>query len=305
MVPIKGSTEQYLDNLDRIQSTLTTIQRQISSGVRVGTASDDPDAVAGILGTVSAMAMNDQLQTNLNRVKAELQSGDSALQQAVKLVEQAISIGTQGASGATDASQLSTLAQQAQGLQESLVALTATSVNGRYIFSGDLDQQPLYALDASQPAGVRQLAAAKSTMVVTDGQGTTLWTPQTAADIFDARNADGSVKSGNVFAAVNSLITALQGGDHQGAQTAVDALKTAEDHVNLQLGLLGIAENRVADTQDAAARSVVQEKQDLSSMRDTDIAAAAIQLSQTTLQQQAALSAGARIAPLSLFDFLA
>jgi flagellin-like hook-associated protein FlgL len=185
------------------------------------------------------------------------------------------------------------------------VDLSRTSVNGRYIFSGDLDRQPLYSLDATQPEGVAQLATAKSTVTVTDGGGAAIWVPRTAQDIFDLKNPNGTPASGNVFAAVNSLLLALQNNDPAAAGAAVDSLKAADDHVNQELGLNGIAQNRLADAVDGINNSLVTEKQNLSVQRDTDVAAAAIELSQVSVQQQAALSVGAKLSKLNLFDYLA
>jgi flagellar hook-associated protein 3 FlgL len=306
MLPtVNGSTQQYLGDLDRIQSTLDTIQRQVSSGVRVGLPSDDPAAVPAILQTQSAIAMNSQAQTNLNQVTSELQVSDAALQQAIKLIDQAVALGSQAASGSVDDTTFATLAAQVQDIQQQMVGLSATSDSGRYVFSGDLDRQALYVVDSTQPNGVRQLATATSTRQIVDGAGNTIWTPKTAQAIFDAQNSDGTSAEGNVFEAVNSLLLALRGRDSAAAQTALGSLKSADDHVNQQLGLYGIGEARVADALNELTSSAVNAKQELSSERDTDVAAAAIQMSQATLQQQAALSARARISQRSLFDYLA
>jgi flagellar hook-associated protein 3 FlgL len=305
MLPsVKGSTEKYLADLDRIQATMDLVQRQVSSGVRVERPSDDPAAVSSILDKQSQIAASTQAQSNLNQLTTELDTGDSALQQAIKSVEQAISLSTQAGS-TLSSSQSATLLQQAQDIQSQLVNASRTVVDGRYIFSGDLDQQPLYAVDATKPNGVAQLASAISTRAVADPGGGTIWTAKTAQEIFDARNADGSVAQGNVFAAVGSLITALKNNDASAAQAAGDSLKAADDHLNQQLGLYGIAQNRVADSLNSTANRLVTEKQDLSSLRDTDVASAAVELSQITLQQQAALSARAKVPPQSLFDYLA
>jgi len=305
MLPrVNGSTEKYLADLDRIQAAMDLVQRQMSSGVRVERPSDDPAAVSSILDKQSQIAASTQAQSNLNQLKTELDTGDSALQQAIKAVEQAISLSTQAGS-TLSASQSATLLQQAQDIQSELVNASRTVVDGRYIFSGDLDQRPLYALDAAQPNGVAQLASATSTRAVSDPGGGIIWTAKTALEIFDTRNADGSVAPGNVFAAVGSLITALKNNDTSAAQAAGDSLKAADDHLNQQLGLYGIAQNRVADAVNATASRLVTEKQDLSGLRDTDVASAAVELSQITLQQQAALSARAKVPPRSLFDYLA
>ena len=300
MLPaVNGPSEQFLTDLDRIQSAMNTVQRQVSSGLRVGLPSDDPSAVPSILKTQSEIARNNQAQTNLNQVKTELQNGDSALQQAVALVEKAITLASQAGSTVDGDTQIANLAAQVQGIQQQLVNLSNTSVGGRYIFSGDSDQQAAYALDSTQPNGVQQLAAAKSTQVITDANGNPLWTPMTAQDIFD------SGSGGNVFAAVNGLLTALQNNDSAAAGASVASLNTADDYLNQQLGLIGIAETRVADSTTAAAKSVTTEQQYLSSLRDADTAGDAVQLTQLNTQQQAALSARAKMSQYNLFDFLA
>jgi flagellar hook-associated protein 3 FlgL len=300
MLPaVNGPSEQFLTDLDRIQSAMNTVQRQVSSGLRVGQASDDPSAVPSILKTQSEIARNNQAQTNLNQVKTELLTGDASLQQAVALLEKAITLASQAGSTVNSDTQIANLAVQVQGIQQQLVDLSNTSVGGRYIFSGDSDQQAAYALDSTQTSGVQQLAAAKSTQVITDANGNPLWTPVTAQDIFD------SGSGGNVFAAVNNLLTALQNNDGSAAVGTMDSLKAADDHLNQQLGLIGIAETRVADSTTAAAQSVTTEQQNLSGLRDADTAGDAIQLTQLNTQQQAALSARAKMSQYNLFDFLA
>ena len=183
-----------------------------------------------------------------------------------------------------------------------MVGLANTQVNGRYIFSGDLDQQPLYSYDSS--TGVTQLATATSTRAVTDGQGDTLWVAKTAQDIFDPRSTGGSAASGNVFAAVQSLLTAMQNQDTSAAATSVDSLTQADDYLNQQLGLYGIGENRVASALTASTAAQTSLTQQLSDLRDTDMVSTAVDLNQVSIQQQAAMSAGAKISQLSLFSYL-
>jgi len=306
MLPaVNGPSEQFLTDLDQIQSAMNTVQRQLSSGLRVGQASDDPSAVPSILNTQSEIAQNNQAQTTLNQVGTELKSGDSSLQQAVALLDKAITLASQAGSTVNGNTQIAVLAGQVRDIQEQLVGLSNTSVGGRFIFSGDDSQQAAYALDSTQPSGVRQLAPGKSTLAITDTNGNTLWKPMTAQQIFDARDTGGAAAAGNVFAAVNSLLTALQNNDSSAAGGTMDSLKAADDHLNQQLGLIGIAETRVTDATTAAAKSVTTEQQELSSLRDADTAGDAVELTQLNTQQQAALSARAKMSQYNLFDFLA
>jgi len=302
-----ATTQKYLDDLNRMQSEMNNLQQQMSSGLRVSRASDDPFAVASILQSQTRIAQLVQSQTNLGQLQAELNSGDAGLQQAIQYVDSAISLASQAGSNNTTANptQNTILAQQVQSILTNLVNLSATTSGGRYIFSGDMDQQALYAVDPTQPTGVRQLATATSTRVVTDANGSPIWLAHTATDIFDARDANGNPTTGNVFAAVNSLLLALQANNGAGALASISALQAAGDHLNQELGHYGLGETNTSDALDAAGKSLVTEQQNLSSLRDADMASVAVQMTQLSTDQQAALDSRAKLSKLNLFDFMA
>ncbi|SRR5579883_133194 len=306
MLPyLPGPTQQYLSDLERINSEMKDVTRQLSSGLRVTSVSDDPSAVESILMNQSRITQLQQTQTNLNNLKPELQAGDAALQQAMQNVESAISIASQSSSISMTPTARSALTSQVQGILTNLVNLSATNAGGRYIFSGDLDQQALYTVDATQPTGVRQLATTNSTRSITDANGLQVWLGKTASEIFDARNPDGTPASNNVFAAVNTLLTALQNNDPNAAIASIANLKAADDHLNQELGYYGIGESRVNDTLSSISSALISVQTDQASLRDADMATAAVELNALTVQQQAALSARAKISGTNLFDFLA
>ncbi len=303
--PVNGNTQSYLDQLSQMQTQMVELQQQVTSGIKVQRPSDNPAAVGPILDVQSRIAQIQQNQTNLGQVQTELSAGDGALQQAILAIQSAVSLASQASSLSSTPAQQSALLQQAQGIQQTLVNISATSAGGRYIFSGDLDQQTLYVLDPTQPTGVRLLAPATSTRTVTDANGYPVWTAKTATDIFDAHNPDGSVAAGNAFAAINSLVTALQAGNTAGATASISSLKAAGDYLNQQQGYYGIGETRVNDTVSTQSTALLTQQQQLSGLRDTDVASAALQLNQLSVQQQAALTSKAKMSQLSLFNFLA
>ena len=306
MLPsLSGPTQQFLSDLQKMSSEMNTLSQQLSSGLRVNSVSDDPAAVPQIMQMQAQIARLHQTQTNLNSVQPELQSGDAALQQAMTNVESAISIASKASSSQTSPASMTALATQVQGILANLVKLSNTTSNGRYIFSGDLDQQPLYALDPTQPTGVQQLATATSTRAITDSTGTTIWVSKTSSEIFDDRNSGGTPANDNVFAAVNSLLTALQAGSSAGALAAISNLQAADGHLNQELGYYGIGQNRITDTLSSESQTLVSIQTNLSSLRDVDMATAAVQMNQLQVQQQAALSSRAKIGGMNLFDFLA
>jgi flagellar hook-associated protein 3 FlgL len=306
MLPfLSGPNQQFISDLQRMNSELTDVTKQLSSGLRVSSVADDPAAVESIMLNQSRIAQLTQTQSNLNNLKPELETGDTVLQQAMQQVESAISIASESTSPLQNPGSLQQLTIQVQGILQNLVNLSAASSGGRYIFSGDLDQQPLYALDSTQPTGVRQLATATNTRGITDANGVQVWLGKTASEIFDARDASNNPLPDNVFAAVNSLLTALTNNDSAAAEASITNLKAADSHLNEELGYYGIGQARVNDTLTSISSSLVGVQTDQSSLRDADMASAAVELQQLTVQQQAALSARAKIGGTNLFDFLA
>jgi len=309
---ISGATQAYLADLNVTQQQINRDTAEVSSGLAVQQPSDDPDADASILQTQADIGLNQQIQSTLGNVTSELQTADSALQAAVQAVQSAGTLASEAANSTATSTDLAGYAQQVAALQQTLVGISQTTFNGSYIFSGDQDTGPMYQLDASQPDGVQQLFSTPSTRVIVDATGTSIPVAETAQQIFDAQNPDGSDASGNVFAAVNSLLTALNNtslspSDRQAAiAQAGSAIQTAGTYLNQQLEFYGEAEDRVSASSDLAQKFQTQQQAELSNLRDADIPTVATQLTQAQTQQQAALSAEAEIQQQkNLFSYLA
>jgi flagellin-like hook-associated protein FlgL len=153
---------------------------------------------------------------------------------------------------------------------------------------------------------VQQLFTTTSTRTIVDATGTAISVALTAQQIFDAQNPDGTDAPGNVFAAINSLLTALNNNDTAGINQAADALNTADTYLNQQLAFYGEAEDRVTAANDLAQKFQTQLQSQLGNLQDANIPAVALQLNQAQLSQQAALSAEAQIEQdKDLFGYLA
>jgi flagellar hook-associated protein 3 FlgL len=301
MLPsVSGTTQQYLADLERNQLQLQQAETEISSGLQVQQPSDDPSAIAEIAQTQAAIAQNTQIQSNLGEVTSEANTADSVLQTAVQALENAISLAAQGTGSTATPEAQANLAQQVSVLQQTLIGISQTTVNGRYIFSGDQDTQPAYQLDPSQPNGVQQLLNAPATRVIQSVDGTTIAVAKTASEIFDAPG------SNNVFAAINSLLTALNKNDQTGIAQASDALNSADTYLNGQLAFYGSVEDRLQEATGLAQKFQTQQQGQLSQLQDADIPTVATQLTQLQVEQQASESVEANISQMkNLFSYLA
>jgi len=305
---VSGTTQRFLADVTQNETELQQTVGQLSSGLRVQQPSDDPAAIMVILESQASIAHNQQIQSNLGSVKTEVSTADSALQSAVQAVESAISMAAQGGTATATTATRAALSIQVQGLLESLVGISQTNINGNYIFSGD-ENSPPYQLDPTSPTGVKQLVNSTATRVIQAPDGTTFAVAKTAADIFDARNPDGTPAANNVFAAVNSLITALNdptANAQNEVLAAASSLKAADTYLNSQLAFYGDVENRVQSGIDLAQKFLTQQQTQLSGVRDADIAALSVQLNQEQVQEQASMSAEASIQQIkNLFSYLA
>lgn len=303
--PLSGVQQLYLADLTQTQNQMQTVENQLSSGLQVQQASDDPGAVTEILQIQSELGQNQQLQTNLNSATTELDTADSSLQDAVQQLTNVTSLGSEGASSTASASERANLAVQVNGILQTLVGISQTTVNGQYIFSGDNTTQPQYQLDSTQADGVAQNFTATNTRTIVDGNGAPIAVTMTAQQIFDAQDSSGNATSGNVFAAVSALQTALQNNDTAGISQAMNLLQSASSNVNNALQFYGTAENRISDATTLAQKFQTEEQSQLGQLQDANIPAAALQLTQTQTDEQAALSSQAKIEQMQdLFSYL-
>ena len=300
---IDPAGEQFLASLALLQKRYNQAQEQVTSGLRILRPSDAPGQLADLFQTRTDLARVNQADQNLVRVKAEVDTAESAVSTAVQYLDQVRSLGVQGA-GTVAASQDAALAPQVNHLLEQLVGLSRTSVHGVYIFSGDQTNSPPYQVNAASPTGVDRLVTAPATRLIQDATGVNFAIAKTAQDIFDHRDATDNPAPDNVFAAVHSLQVALQNGDQPGVTNALDSLKTAQDYLNQQLAFYGSVQNRIDSGIDLAKKFETQLQTNLSAQQDADIPSAVIQLTQDQTHLNAALAAQGRRPTTSLFDFL-
>jgi len=223
----------------------------------------------------------------------------------VQQLDSAVSLGTEGASSTSSATDRANLATQVNGILQNLVGLSQSTVNGRYIFSGANDTQPQYQLDPTQPDGVKQISDTPSTRVIEDGNGTPISVAMTAGQIFDARDSTGAPTAGNVFVAVSALETALQNNDTAGITSAISSLQSASDTVNSALEFYGNVEDQINAASTLAQKFQTNEQTQLGQLQDANIPAAALQLTQTQTDEQAALSSQGKIEQMqNLFSYM-
>ena len=288
---------RFLADLERIHDRAFRAERQIASGMRVETASDDAQAVMEILRVKTRVEMNTQVQTNLGRVQTQVDSAESAMRQAVAIMERARVLGVQN--GGSTAVNREGMAAEAEQLHARLLALVSTSSEGRFVFGSDDLQAPPYVADSTEPNGVRLVAATRvNSNVVVDENQTTFSVSRTASELFDAAGDE------NAFQALTDLTAALAADSGDDVSAAMPKIIAALDHLNRELAFHGAAQNRVKDALDSSRKHAVALKADLSRLQEADLPSAILALNGARLHQETALSAHSKMPKSSLFDYL-
>src|SRR5579872_5264065 len=204
----------FLTNLNRLENQIAQSNQEISSGLRITVASDAPDQIGTLLQLRANQQHNSQIQSNLTLAKMDARAADDSLTSSIQLVETATTLATQGATATADANARASLAQQVASILQQMISNSQTSVEGRFIFSGDQDGAPQYTWDATQPNPVVAAAdASASTRLVEDPAGGTFNASLTARQIFDNRDSAGDPAADNVFGALQTLQAALTADD--------------------------------------------------------------------------------------------
>ena len=306
---LNPNSQRFLADVERIQDAAGAAGRRLSSGLRIAQPSDAPDQISPLLQLRAQLAHNTQLQTNLDLAQANANAADSALAAAIQLMDSARSLATQAGSDLTTADGRGIIADQIQAIQERMLAACNTTVQRNYIFSGDDDWTPAYAVDslgAAPATGVTQVATAASTRRIEDPAGGSFTASKTAQEIFDPRDANGAPASDNVFAALQSLRAALLDPIAGAAaiQDTLANLELASKRLNNMEAFYGIVENRIQSAQNAAANLKTQLETRIGQIADTDVASDALALTQANTQLSAAFQAQAQMPRKTLFDYL-
>ncbi len=254
------AAQQFLSTLNRIADRMAQAQQRITTGLKISQVSDAPESISLLLDARANLNATGQTLSNLGRVKAEVDAGEQALEGAVGIFDKVQTLGAQGNTDTLTAAGRADVAQQLDSLLQQTVGLAGTAVEGRFIFSGDTDQQAPYTYTAGQANPVSAYLGSGSTRLVQHPNGTAFSVSLTAQQIFDS--ADPTT---NVFSAIQNLSAALKNNNSAAIHTAFDGLAKVGQYLNTQLAFYGNTQNKVADATDFGKTLQVQLETQISS----------------------------------------
>lgn len=270
--------------------------QQLASGKLINMPSDNPSGAAEIVQNQAQQGETDQFLQNTSAVEGLLQTADSTLSSVVNAVNQAISLGTQGANGTNSQANMQAIAQQVVGIRNQILGLANSSYQGNYIFAGTATNAAPFTLDSSSPDGVDYNGnTGVNTVQIAEGDSVQVNLP--GSQVFQAAGGD-------VFGALQQLITALQSGDTAGAGAATTQLGTALNSLSQQRVFYGNVVDQLNSNQNYLQQEQVNLQTNANTIDGVNLAQAATNLSQAQTTQSAALAALAKVIPQNLLQYL-
>lgn len=126
-----------VSQMDALEAALAGTQQQLSTGLKVQNAADDPTGMTTVNQLNTEISASTQYVTNSNAAQTNLQLEESALSNASNLMQNANSLAVQANDSSLSAAQRGNIATQLQQDLNQLVAIgNTTDSTGAYLFGG-------------------------------------------------------------------------------------------------------------------------------------------------------------------------
>jgi flagellar hook-associated protein 3 FlgL len=280
--------ENLLRNISSDFSRLAQVQRQVATGKRIHTVSDDPVSALQTMRAASGMRAVEQHRRNGSSVRARLDAEESVLTQMTDLLARGRELAALSATSTTSAQSMAGIKAEVEAILEQVIQMGNTTVNGEFIFAGHQTHVPAFQSDGTY-----------------DGDaGTHEAQIGTAYRIQSNHTGDELLVSSNVISGLEALRDALDGSDNSAAANSLNDLDTAFSNVQTLLAEVGSRIRQLdvaAQNLDALDTSLTATRQ---AAEEIDLEDAVVKLFglQTTLQ--AALASTAKVLSTNLTEYI-
>jgi flagellar hook-associated protein 3 FlgL len=289
-----------LQDLGAAKSKLAASQREISSGKRITRPSDDPFGTGRTLQLSGELEGFRQYKSNVDDGTGWVTATETALSRITDSVQRARELLVQGGNDSNGQVAREGIAAEIEALTEAVKQEANVTYDGRFIFSGTATETRPYELGAGD-----EYSGDEGTIVRVIGTGVSLPVNVDAKELLGEGNAAGDNKLLDVL---RDIATNLRGG------TAADSealrgtdLSRLDENLNELTRVRAVVGATTDRLQTAGTRLEELEESSLNQLtkvRDADIAEAMVNFTQEQTAYETALRAGAKIVQPSLLDFL-
>jgi len=293
---MRVSTNQfYRVNAEQMQSTqskVAEIQAKLGSGKQMLHPSEDPGKANLISGLVSAKERQEVYSKNVDAGETRLTAESAVIESMTSIMQRVTQLAVQSSNDTLGTSDRDVIATEIKALRDELLNLSNTQdLSGSYIFSGNKTGSPAFVEDAN---GVVNYNGDYGRMEINVSDVRSIAINTLGPELFSAED----------FAALDDLVADLRANNGAGVRTRLDNVNSINDRL---INSYGAMAGRLAAME--SQRNVIDETtlridELLIRENDLDYAEAVTDLSKESVALQALQASFAKIAQLSLFNFI-
>jgi len=293
---MRVSTNQfYRVNAEQMQSTqskVAEIQAKLGSGKQMLHPSEDPGKANLISGLVSAKERQEVYSKNVDAGETRLTAESAVIESMTSIMQRVTQLAVQSSNDTLGISDRDVIATEIKALRDELLNLSNTQdLSGSYIFSGNKTGSPAFVEDAN---GVVNYNGDYGRMEINVSDVRSIAINTLGPELFSAAD----------FAALDDLVADLRANNGAGVRTRLDNVNSINDRL---INSYGAMAGRLAAME--SQRNVIDETtlridELLIRENDLDYAEAVTDLSKESVALQALQASFAKIAQLSLFNFI-
>lgn len=288
------SVRNFLSDLEGDYRSLSQAQRQVSTGKRVSSPSDDPVGISLALGLRRDQGATEAWGRNIDDSLTWLDTTDRALGQGLDVIQRAHELAVQGGNGTLSTDARNLIADEVATLKSQFVEVGNSSIGGRYVFGGTQTDRPPF-----DPATEQAVAPINANLMNREVAQGSVVSVNITADRFQ-----GPAGTPDIFAVLDGLSTALRTNDSTAIGTALAQLDAHQDNISALRGEGAAKTNRLELTQSRFEAQKIATTDQLSKIEDADMAQAITDATMRESVYRAALAVGAKVIKPSLVDFL-
>ena len=294
-VAFNAAFEDGVRNINNASAALAEAQRQLSSGRRIDSASDDPLGTMTAISEHASLSRVDAYSSAAGDAYSRLALADTIMSDIVTQLTAAQSSALSARGSNITTAQRQAVANEILAIRDAIFSDLNTQMQGAYLFSGSNVLAAPYTR-VGQGFSAYQGDANAARIDVSNGRD--------VAATFDGHAILQGSDPQHILDALTDLSTAILAGDSVGTANGVDAITRAFDRATLAQSRIGNDLRSLDDVrmQLVSVRQTAVSR--LSKVEDADLAEASARLAQSETAYRAALSAVANTLKLSLLDFL-
>jgi flagellar hook-associated protein 3 FlgL len=290
--------DQLSGELESQQATITNLDEELSSGEALQRPSDNPVAVADVLGYNRQIAKAASDQANATTAQSWLGIGNQTANQVIDTLQSVNTTVLQALNtGSNNAQSYNSMAEQVKGEISQLVALSNTQYGSTPIFAG--------TAGVSQPfSSTGTYGGNSQAFTISVGAGAPVAVSVPGDQLFGG----GTSGVQSLFTTLQNIVTHLQQGpgaaSYASLQGDMSDLATNMTQAEAAATTLGESTQAVTAASTAAENTSTQVQQVLATTESTDVPTVTAALQSDLTTYQAALYAVSQTVPETLAQFL-